>query len=476
VYFRFYAYSNRVSTECWFRNPYLYIRELAEEGITNIVWQRGTLVKRRIDPLKFIEVHYGKGIPVRQILVGDQGAAEVGLDHPLKKPLAVYPVWNHDLYDLTVLEEMMAHPVSERPEVTSDKNIRPDERPVPGQEHRVVVTGIPHLTSKFGIRVMGQVRELQQEYPECIVHFHGRRTWNPAFGQGWGAADIEPRTEAAHGQIILPNGKTVDANRLQDYHQWIRILGMKAASLTVPRNRCIYNIRSAVWAGKHYSDNFRYRSRAFSKSKTPEPPIDFESPDLQYKPKAQKTSYLSTWKKAQPGDKYTCSTCTLSTVCAYFREGAVCTVEGAEPKKLAKYFNTRDSQQIVSGLGHLMAIQTRRLENAIEDENDAAELNPNVTKLLVSLFDQGVKLAKLVDPELRGGTKVQVNVGTGESAAISTGRPKQFIAAIVSSLEAQGIERKDITPELVQSTLAGMTSPESVPRAIEGTVLASRDE
>lgn len=461
-----------MSTECWFRNPRLYIRELVEEGITNIVWQRGTLVKYRIDPIKFVELHYGRGVPVRQILVGDQGAVEVDSEHTLKNPKAVYPVWNQDLYDLTVLEDMMAHPVAERPEIVADKSLRPDERPVPGQEHRVVVVGLPPLNQHHGMRIMRELREMQQEYPNCILHVSECRAWNSAFGQGWGAADIDPRFDAAHGYIILPSGRMIKHDHIQPWYQWIRILGVSAAGLTVPRNRCIYNIRSAVWAGKHYTDNFRYRSTKRKRGEVEV--IDFESPDLQYQ-HPLKSSHLSNWKRAKPGDKYRCDTCSLQMQCAYFREGAVCTVEGAEPKQLAKYFNTRNADQIVEGLGTIMAIQTRRLESALADEQEEAELNPAVTKLLVSLFDQGVKLAKLVDPELRGGTKVQVNVGT-DRAEISTGRPKQFIAAVVSSLEAQGIERKDITPELVQSAVAGMTGMADVPRAIEGQVLARKDE
>ena len=105
----------------------------------------------------------------------------------------------------------------------------------------------------------------------------------------------------------------------------------------------------------------------------------------------------------------------------------MCSVPGAEPTELAEFFKTRDSDLIIDGLGTLMAAQTRRLERGMADEEDFG-LDPEVTKMMSQLFEQGVKLAKLLNPDLRGGAKVSVNVGVGGSAQVQMGNPRQFTA------------------------------------------------
>lgn len=451
------------------RNPYLYIRELVEEQVSDLAWDRGILKKRHIDPIKFADLYFGPTVAWRQLLIGEQGAVELRPGYDMEHPFAVYPVWSYQ-DDINVLEDLMANPLSTREEVY-EQNLRPDEMPVQGQPHMIVINDIPSLTTNVARHFMLELSELNNEYPDVSLHIHNLESYNFTFGAGFESCDLNPRSSAAHGSVVLPAGRQLPWQHMHHYSQWVTILDMKPVDLRVPRNRCIYNIRSALWAGKYYAENYKFYVRSIGKSRLN---LDEMSlPENKWVPPETKGFKTARYK---PGDKQMCNTCSVMTSCKYMRDGAVCIVPGSENKELAKYFNTRDSEQIISGLGILMQAQSKRLERGMKDEVDIGELDPNVTKILNQLFDQGVKLAKLVNPDLRGGAKVQVNVGTNGAAAVSMGRPKQFIAAIIHDLEARGIERKDITPELVQATLEAMAAGQDQPKAIEGEVLARQDE
>lgn len=451
-----------MSTEVWFRNPDNYIRELVEVGVGNIVWDRGLLVKKSIDPDKHAALYYGRAIPFRVLVVGTQGTAELDIEHSMKKPKAVYPTWAYG-EEVELLEEMVESPVGNEERYCLDTSVPPDERPVFGQEHRVVITDLPLANTGQGRQFMRFLKELQEDHPECIIHVHGLYSYRIAFGMGYKASDVEPRTVAQKGKIILPSGKDELYERAIQHPKWITQLGFKVADMSVPRNRCMYNIKSALWAGEHYAELYKFRVVG-QRGVVP----DTTSSDADYKPPETK-SHMLTPKKAGPGDKFLCDTCSLQLDCKYFRDGAVCSVPGAEPTELARYFKTRDSDQIIDGLGTLMAAQTRRLERGLAEEEDFG-LDPEVTKMMGQLFEQGVKLAKLLNPDLRGGAKVNVNVNGG-AAQVQFGNPKQFIAGIIRELELQGIPRDKITPQMIQGMMSGMVAPEDKRRAIETQVI-----
>lgn len=454
-------------TEVWFRNPHDYIRELVECGEYLIAWDRGLLVKKRIDPVKHASLYFGKAYPFRVLLVGEQGTAELRDGDTLENPTAVYPTWCYG-EDSAILEEMIAKPVGQDLTICSDRTIAPDERPVYGQEHRVVITELPDAKTGPARKFLRYLKELQEDYPDCIIHIHGLYSYRVAFGLGFAAADVEPRTAAQKGKVHMPSGSEEKFERAQSNPQWVTALGFKPVDLAVPRNRCMYNIKSAKWAGANYDKLFNFKSRG---SHTP----DIEASDKDYEP-ATTVSRMSSPKKAKDGDQYICNTCSLQNECKYFRDGAVCSVPGAEPTSLARFFKTRDSDTIIDGLGTLLAANSRRLERGLKEEEDFGELNSDVSKVMGQVFEQGVKLAKLVDPNLRGGAKVQVNVGAGGAAAVSAGNPRQLIAAAVRELESRGIPRENITPELIQGLLSGMGSPEHARQAIEGTIISHADQ
>jgi hypothetical protein len=456
-------------TEVWFRNPDNYIRELVEVGVGEIAWDRGLLVKKHIDPVKHAMLYFGDSIPYRVLMIGDQGTAELRRGDTLEKPTAVYPTWCYG-EDLTILEEMLDNPVGKDLVACNDKSLPADERPVWGQEHRVVVSDLPSVTTGPGRQMLRVLKELQEDHPEAILHIHGLYGFRTAFGMGFGAADFEPRTAAQKGKVHLPSGKEEKYEQVQAHPHWVTVMGFKPVDLKVPRVRCMFNIKSAMWAGEHYDEIFNFKTKAAGTV------IDTLSSDADHKTPVNNRSMTKNGVVVRNGDKFHCNTCSLQNDCKHFRDGSVCTLPDAEPKELAAFFKTRDSDQIIDGLGILMQANARRLERTISQEEMFGEISSEVTKMLGQVFDQGIKLAKLVDPNLRGGTKVQVNVGPGGHASLSSSNPRQLIAQAVRELENQGIPREEITQDMITGLLQGMANPEKTAQAIQGTVIAHKDE
>lgn len=458
-----------MATEAWFRNPHDYIRELVEVGECNVAWDRGLLVKKGIDPLKHANLYFGYSFPWRVLTVGTQGTAEYGpKSTDINKPVAVYPTWAYG-DDSILLEEMITSPIGEHVESCTDMTVPGNERPVWHQEHRVVVTETPNASSGPGRSFLRYLKGLQEENPDCIIHLHGSYGWKIAFGFGFRAADVEPRAAASKGRVHTPSGAVEPYERLVGKPQWATALGFQPNDLAIPRNRCMYNIKSAVWAGKNYLELYKFQTRDSGKE------VDYTSSDNDHVPATTKSHLTS--GKAQDGDKFLCDTCSLQDKCKYYRSGAVCTVPGAEPVRLANMFKSRNADDIIDGLGTIVAANSSRLERGLQFESIDGDLNPEVSKMMGQVFDQGVKLAKLLEPgRFSSGAKVQVNVGGGAAASISSSNPRQLIAGIIQQLVNQGVPRDSITTEMIQGALAGMIDPDQQTKAIQGTVISSEEE
>ena len=453
-------------TEVWFRNPHNYIRELAEVGHGFIAWDRGLLVKRRIDPYKHAEAYFAPREDWRILLVGEQGSAELRKGHSLDSPVGVYPTWDASVEDLSLLEEMMQFPLGDDADACNDPTLEPDVRPVAGQEHRVIITNLPDMKTGPGRALGMKLKELQEDYPECIMHIHGIYSWRVAFGMGFAATDVDPRTNAGKGKVTLPTGKEMIAERTTTCPQWVNLLGMKPIDLTrEPRNRCIYNIKSALWAGEHFRENIAFKSAGTA------------VPDTTSKsalPVTTSTGHhmANPSQKEQRGDKIQCDTCSLQTSCKFYRQGSVCSVPGSEPAELAKFFNTRDSGTILQGMGTLLALQTRRLEKGVAEEEVYGELDPEVTKIANQIFNNAAKLAKLVDPALNS-PQVQVNVQQGGAAAVQAATPNQIMSQIMREFERRGIPASDVTPDMVKGLLLEMSGQGAAGELVAGTVIAN---
>jgi hypothetical protein len=454
-----------MATEVWFRNPHDYVRELVEVGYGNIAWDRGLLTKRRIDPLKHADLFFGQTMEYRILLVGAQGTAEYRRGCTLDTPVAVYPTWQYG-EDSDLLLEMIEDPIGEDKESCNDQNVRDDERPILGQEHRVVITNMPNTRDMGGRQFVAFLRGLQLDHPECIIHMHGTYGWRLAFGSNLGAADVAPREAAQKGRLHLPSGSVVKYEEMRKHPKWAAALGYTPEDLTVPRNRCMFNIKSALWAGENYEKMFKFRTQGAGSG-------DYTSPANKHVP-AETKSPLPSGVKTQPGDKMVCDMCSLQNDCKFFRSGAVCSLPGAEPVRLSKMFNTRNADDIIDGLSMIVSSGANRLERGMQFEQAVEEMDPEVSKMMGQVFDQGVKLAKLLDPQrFSPGAKVQVNVGANGQVGVQGGNPRQLVAATIQELVRQGYPRDQITPQMIQGAIEGMQNPETTPKSIAGGIIAS---
>jgi hypothetical protein len=460
-----------MTTEVWFRNPHNYIRELAEVGVGRIAWDRGLLTKRRIDPLKHADAYFS-GRPWRLLLMGEQGTAEY-TNESGQTPVGVYPTWDASMDQIELLEEMMQYPIGDDADVCNDPNVPIDQRPVANQQHRVVVINLPEMRTAHGKAFVRKLKEMQEDYPDCVLHVHGLYSWRISFGMGFGATDVDPRTNAGKGKVTLPSGKEMIAEKTVAVPQWVTLLGMNPIDLTrEPRNRCIYNIKSALWASDNYMENVAFAARQSTTKAVAA--VDMESKKANPVETGTRSPF-STPVVAKPTDKLNCNTCSLQDKCKYYREGSVCSVPGSEPAELAKHFGTRDADQIIDGMGVILQLQARRLDRGVADENLYGELDPEVTKIANQIFTNGAKLAKLLDPARFSGPSVQVNVGGGGHAAIQAATPNQLLGSIIREMEARGIPRSEITPDMVKNFIAEMSGAQQAPKAIEAEVIARSD-
>ncbi len=426
-------YPTRMGTEVWMRNPDNYIKECIEVGAMSFAWDYGILRKKSIDPVRFAQLYCGTSA-WKALVIGEQGATLIDNEHDMENPAAVYPVWEFGGRAET-LEKLCA------------SNMDPE------QEHRVVIVRPPNGNTNIGRAFYRILQEIQEEYPECIIHVHGLYSYRLLFALGYRSVDVEPRELARMGKVTLPNGKECTYEYAAQEPHWINLLGMKPHELKVPRERCMYNIRSAMWAGEHFNEAIKFKTKGFTH-------VDANDP-LKRSPRNK--TIMVRRQPAQPGDKFLCDVCSLQVSCKYFRTGAVCIVPDAEPTDLARFFNSRDSATIIQGLGNLAAVQTRRLEKALQKEHDVDGLSSETTKMINTLFDRMVKLAKLVDPALAGAGAAKTNILNIGSVTADT--PQALMAQIVDTFVAQGIPAAEITPAMIQRV---MDDPDSIKnRAID---------
>ena len=419
----------------------------------HLAFDRGVLVKRHIDAQRFVETVYPTAIPYRLLLVGDQGSVEIRRESSITNPTAVYPTWEYGSQAIEELEEMLAEPVGANVSACGDMRVPADERPVLGQEHRVVVTRYPDGQTNVGKAFLRELALMQREYPDAIVHLHGSYSYRIAFGMGFGSADIDVREAAMSGKIVLGNGKMIRYQEAAKHQAWVHLSSMTLGDLAVPRNRCMFNIDSANWAGKHWAAATRFKT-------TPTSPMDPYA--LQADPPTTVSPYTTTIK-VQPGDKVVCDTCSLFPTCKYARMGAVCAIPDTDGSKLARHWQTRDSDIILNGVADVMRQMSARFEKGIEDEEFTGELSPEVTKIGKILMQEGGRLAKLVNPALAAAAapKVQVNIGQVTNEA-----PNSVAATVIAEIEAKGVARDEITPEMIRAHLNGHLAIETTSREV----------
>jgi hypothetical protein len=445
------------TTEVWWRNPSNYIKELVEvPAARNVIWDRGFLAKRGIDAWAHAALYFGKTPDWKVLVCGEQGTAMLDYQHDLRNPIAVFPTWDYAEDDMSILEQMIANPMGQDHAACAAR-LPPDEKPVLGQEHRVFITNLPASSLNLTKNLLRHIRELTEEYEHLNpkIHLHATYAYTLMFSMGFYSTDIDPRTDAQKGKIILPPGKVIKFEAAAQNAHWVNLLDMTPPELKIPRNRCIFNIKSGLWAGQYWTKNLTFKTVG----KTD---LDPRDKVLKSAPGARVVLGNSTQNKPQPGDQIACNSCSLQTHCKYFRTDAVCSIPETEMSELAKYFNSRDSSRIIDGMGQILGAAAARLERGIELEEDFGELDPEVTKMMNMILNQGRNLAKLIDPSLAKPT-LSLTVNQGGSGQPQSARQvtSQVVRAILD--ENPGMEVKDVTADMVGNMLARMGSQDAAP-------------
>ena len=462
-------------TDVLFRNADNYIKELVEAEHRSVVWDRGYLFKKRIDPVRHADLYFA-GVPWRAWDVGneEQGCAEYLPGSTRETPSAVYPVVSMmGEGAIAHLEELAANPTGQNEEQCLDLKVPVEERPIYGQAHIIIVTDLPDMNTGRGRAMIRTIRDVQLDYPDATFHIHGLYSFQTLFGLGFKSVDFEPRTAAQKGKIILPVGREVKYEAAPMMLQWVSLLGYKPSELSNPKARCVYNIKSTLWAADNFTESLARKFRRDPKAGPGE--VDTTTPDSSFVPATTKSA-LPAGVTVLDSDKINCDTCTLSAACKSYRAGAVCSLTG-NGKGLAAMFQTRDSTVVIEGLGRILTKQAERTERALSDEDEFGETSPEVTKMLDGLFKNGIQYAKLIDPALRS-PKLAVNVNGAGSVTVGSERPtpQQVMKDVFAALEAQGFQRNEITPEMIKLQMRAMygempelpATPAADPKVIEG--------
>jgi hypothetical protein len=258
---------------------------------------------------------------------------------------------------------------------------------------------------------------------------------------------------------MLGSGRVVRAEQAAAHADWVHLHHMTVGDLSVPRNRCIYNIRSCIWAGENFDASVPFRTRREESARARRKRTPKETP---VKPYVRRM-------KVGEGDKFACNQCSLQMSCKLYRTGGVCTISDSEAAPLAAMFKTRDSDRIIEGLGRVLALGVERAERGLADETLEGKLDPEVTKILNQTFINGAKLAKLVDPSLAAAGAPRVGVFINNAQQGMASRPNVLTAGAVAALEAQGIAREDITPEMIVAMMQDSAAIKVKNQAIEAS-------
>lgn len=451
-----------MGTDFWIRNPSGCIREVIAAGENKIVFDAGYVGKRNIDPAAFLKLHFGAAGTYEYIVIREHGAQHFRSNN-LSRTHGVYPVWNAERDSMAFLEEWCANPIGADMGSCNNSTLNREQRPIFGQEHRIVIHGLPSMTTFLGKQALQSLHHLNQDYPDVKFLVHGLYTFVPVINLKLAEFTFEPREAAVHKAIHLPNGRKVliDA-AIHKHAKWISLLGFTVADMSNPKKRCEFNIRSARWATLHTLKPSAFVQSPSTIESRPDPAI----PDVDYVPRSG-GRMMTLALRAQPGDKVECDTCSLSDSCKYSREGSVCTLPGSEMSELASMFDTTDSSTILRGMAKLTALSAQRVEMGMAFEDDFG-LDPDVTRMLRQTFDFAERYAKLNDPMLRASVSFNNNNNNGsggtkpieaERVDVMTLTPQQAAAAAIEHYAEKGFKRDQITQEMMREFIREQTRP-----------------
>jgi hypothetical protein len=412
-----------MATDFWFQDPGKYGKELTEANIPRRFCFTERSKGYKFSYRKWLDTYFPDEYEALVLNKDEFVLAGIG---PSAKPAVTGPVWRYDL-DLTGLEELTTH-------------------------YSQVVVRLPDFNPAFTAKSARVLAEFQKTC-ETPLHIVGLANRFPLmFGLGLKSVTGELEKE----MLLTPYGKR-EKRLSRASMKWAQVLGFLPVDLEVPRNRLIYNARSFAFAAKYWNENLTYK--AVLQTWTGVDDVEVAAPGQRIE--GLRLDRPSQVAAKSPGDKVVCNKCAVAKYCKHYRVDSVCSLSGSDVAELANFFRTRDAESVISGLSEMLARGSARLERGLEAEESLEELDPEVSRIFDSLFDKGVKLAKLMDPTLNK-PAVGVTVNTGGQNQINGFNPKALVANVVRELESRGISRDQITPEMLTRMLGTGQPPVEV--------------
>lgn len=458
--------------DVYLQDPFFYLPDAIEFGFDKFILSQQSAMGTGIEALSFMRansLHSGRDI--KFLLMDRHGATEYSIFSSYDRPIAVYPVWSgHDRFEDLI--DLIEKPIGQDPRAYDNANIPLNLRPIKGQPHKILIrqpvkmnpnrmTADERQVEKDHFAV--QMSNIQKMYPGVELIFTGSTRFDVLFGHGFSSVGYRLHEGDDTGwtpRVVLPNGKHLKGEDIFEstWADWFELVGWRQQDLYNGRQATRFALASLGWARQYFNSVVPFVHNGSSRKNILSPEFWQARPNDFVLPKSRRTLMHNSKLNLAEYDRFACDTCILQSSCKLFRQGSICVVKGSEGVGLAEHFGTRNVDKLLGGLVKLVEKQAERLDDSLKAEEDAEEINPEVTKQFNQLFANGVKLAKLLDPSLNGGPSVSVNVGVGAGgvAAISTANPKQVVASIIQELEASGIPRENITHEMIQGFLKNM--------------------
>jgi len=466
----------------WVFNPGPRLDICLSEGVFDFVFHQKTFQFKpnmAISPQRHLTL-LGDGFPWRAMLIDYHESLALLYTHERGwgAPAGVFPMWSANNPTSSLIKILDTYP-DPGEEVGWFTGAKGPSHAVEGQEQMVVICNFPkNPTAWEGL--FRDLIEVKRNYPHYTFHLNGQKSIPRTLATGVDSFD-HPVTIDWIGEqprLLLANGSLLDHKTYQkqgeEYRKWARLVGIDVGQIfnqpdRVRKSRKMYtfNLRSLKWSFANYDRVWSMRVVDETDVNTDEPDMTWIPVDLRYRPRSKVTT-----------DKWVCDLCSISDRCPFYRPGAICAVDDTEAAELSAKFKTRSSRDIVDALGSLLAAQTNRAGRAMaaeaqhnEDHPDEQKFSPEVTRMLASTFDQGVTLARLVDPNVgvpnargRGG---KANVIDVTASSVGDMDPQQLAAGFMAELEAGGQDISSMTPSEAQEFLARLIPSGTMPPHVD---------
>lgn len=148
-----------------------------------------------------------------------------------------------------------------------------------------------------------------------------------------------------------------------------------------------------------------------------------------------------------------------------------------ELSDFARLFGSENARDVMTGTRMLVQRNAMRLEKLMDDEEETGEYSANATALSSQVFNQGMTLAKILDPSLRSGPKVAVQVNSVGGSSVtsidgsSTG--EITMATAMKELLDQGVPLEDLTDKMMVNYMANRAGQQ---RALTGAGMGDDDD